>query len=229
VNVASTALTCLCRFPSSKIVPSVSCVSDAASSHCVSNSPPPRSENCTTHTIHHRHICASCATPRSSQCRHSPAKRAPDIQVARQRPTRASTPSRMQKRRPVFSPCRQSCRMLFWNMYVTLSLRFTKQDTLLLMILQLPRPSDMKTLCLVWKDLHALTLPHLYRDVLLPFHLLNNRLTSAFTASHPGLPHIRSLRINKFSAWNCFSSISHLPALYKLLAVMPADSLRIFE
>jgi hypothetical protein len=89
--------------------------------------------------------------------------------------------------------------MLFWNMYVTLSLRFTKQDTLLLMILQLPRPSDMKTLCLVWKDLHALTLPHLYRDVLLPFHLLNNRLTSAFTASrlaaHPQSPNQQVLGV----------------------------------
>jgi hypothetical protein len=71
----------------------------------------------------------------------------------------------------------------------------------------------MKNFCLVSKGVHALTLPYLYRDVVLLASTLDNTFASMFTQAHPGLSHIRTLRIKENSSWAGFSADKHLPAL----------------
>jgi hypothetical protein len=76
--------------------------------------------------------------------------------------------------------------------------------------------------------MHTLTLPYLYRDVTLGIAQLDPNLPLTSISSHPGLSHIRTLRIEE-SGWRSFHLEERSEALYKLLSVLPKNGLRIFE
>jgi hypothetical protein len=88
----------------------------------------------------------------------------------------------------------------------------------------------MKSLCLVSKEMHALVLPFLYRNVVLSLQMLEHRLGVIFVPGHAGLSHIRALKFKEpYPMCPGFNSAKHLQALYKLLALIPKNSLRVFE
>lgn len=93
---------------------------------------------------------------------------------------------------------------------------------------QLVRPADLKSLCLVSKELRTLTLPYLYRDVTLKVHQLDADLSLTSSSSHPGLSHTRSLRIKERGS-RLFDVKEHSRTLYRLLSLLPKNGLRVFE
>ncbi|KAI9720400.1 MAG: hypothetical protein M1812_002906 [Candelaria pacifica] len=63
---------------------------------------------------------------------------------------------------------------------------------------QIIRPTDMKNLCLVSKNLRSLTTPQLYRNVALRIGSNPDRRLFGFLHSdNPGLPYVRSLRLDE--------------------------------
>jgi hypothetical protein len=57
--------------------------------------------------------------------------------------------------------------------------------------------------------------------------VLNRHLASTFTSGHPGLPHIRALRVD--DRYESFNPNGYLPALFEFLSRLPKNSLCIFE
>jgi hypothetical protein len=90
--------------------------------------------------------------------------------------------------------------------------------------------SDLRSLSQVSKRLKAFTLPHLYRTVVLYDHVRIRNPLLTFKGDHPGLEHIRNLRITGLSEWPYGEyEEDHLIALLNFITTIPRNVLRTFE
>jgi hypothetical protein len=85
-------------------------------------------------------------------------------------------------------------------------------------------PTDLKSLCLTCKALHAEATIRLYRKISLPVELLNEDLIKSLNAQNRGLAHVRVLEINE-GGHDHYRQTTHEPHLGQILRTLPRDSL----
>lgn len=90
------------------------------------------------------------------------------------------------------------------------------------------KPSDLRKLCLVNKHVHDLTMPYLYRNMIISLFRLDDKLQLLKEGDHPGLPQVKTLRVS-MPCSHMFQSSTHLQHLCKLLKALPRDGLHVFE
>ncbi|KAK6433909.1 hypothetical protein LTR95_009914, partial [Oleoguttula sp. CCFEE 5521] len=86
---------------------------------------------------------------------------------------------------------------------------------------------DRKSLCLVSKEMHALTAPYLYRNVELSLVDLADKLKDSLGAGNRSLQHIRRLVIQAAHLEGGQLSESHVAVLSSVLTVLPKDRCRL--
>ncbi|TKA77296.1 hypothetical protein B0A55_04336 [Friedmanniomyces simplex] len=105
------------------------------------------------------------------------------------------------------------------------------EDVKALIVDKILRPSDLKNVCLVNKQLHALAVKPLYRHVSLDLGSPNDTRLSAFLNPHnAGLKHIRQLRLYlaKFREY-CSQKQQANFATTMILGLLPEDTLEEFS
>lgn len=85
-------------------------------------------------------------------------------------------------------------------------------------------PTDLKSLCLTCRALHAEATIRLYRKISLPMELLNEDLMKSLNAQNRGLAHVKALEINE-GGHDHYSHTTHERHLGQILRTLPRDSL----
>jgi hypothetical protein len=103
-----------------------------------------------------------------------------------------------------------------------------------LTVLQVNSNEDRKNLCLACKALNLLVTPFLYRDMVIGASRLNSAFASTLKATHPGIPHIRTLQIRGGWGFNSLDHILHLShakvaRLIRLIFIIPENALTRFQ
>lgn len=97
---------------------------------------------------------------------------------------------------------------------------------------QVTMNEDRKNLCLTSKKLQQLMTPFLYKDMVISTRKISETFETTLTSSHPGIPHIRTLRVFIRSSTVDRSRIfskDRVSRLCRLISTMRRDALTRFE
>jgi hypothetical protein len=87
---------------------------------------------------------------------------------------------------------------------------------------------DMKSACLVCKQLNKIATPYLYQNMEITGEFLStDRFSATITQKHPGLPSVKTVRVVRPSSFRPSSDFTRAACL--LLSTIPKNSLARFE